>query len=86
MKKLENFQNKVLKKLVPCPRSTPPALIRLMTGIMPISARLDMLKLRYFWRLHHSSDKNIALQIYVGLRKNFLLGNAGYVHEVFNLC
>ena len=28
IKKLENFQNKVLKKLVPCPRSTPPAFIK----------------------------------------------------------
>ena len=45
--KLENFQNRVLKKLIRCPKATPPALLRLITGTTPISARLDMLKLRY---------------------------------------
>ena len=48
IRKLEKFQNKVLKKLIPCPKNTPPEILRLLTGTMPIAARLDMLKLRYF--------------------------------------
>ena len=42
--KLEAFQNKVLKKLVPCPKSTPPAILRILTGTMSIAAKIDILK------------------------------------------
>ena len=86
IRKLENFQNRVLKKIVPCPRNTPPAVLRLITGIMPISGRIDMLKLRYFWRLQKTKNKNAAHQVYLGIRQNFLKGNQGCIHEVFNLC
>ena len=86
IRKIENFQNRVLKKIVPCPRNTPPEVLRLMTGIMPISGRIDMLKLRYFWRLQKMTNKNAAHQVYLGIRENFLRGNQGYIHEVFNLC
>ena len=86
IRKLEKFQNKVLKKLIPCPKNTPPEVIRLLTGTMPIEGRIDMLKLRYFWRLHHAGGKNMAHQIYLELRENFLKGKEGFIHEVFNLC
>ena len=86
IRKLEKFQNKVLKKLTPCPKNTPPEILRLLTGTMPIAARLDMLKLRYFWKVHHAEKNNITYQIYLEIRENFLRGNEGFVHEVFNLC
>ena len=86
IKRLEKFQNKVLKKLICCPKSTPTAVVRLITGTMPISARIDILKLRYFWKLHHTQNDNIAHEVYIGLRKNFLQGAVGYVHEIFNIC
>ena len=44
--KLEAYQNRVLKTLIPCPRSTPPCAIRLLTGTIPLSAHIDILKLR----------------------------------------
>ena len=85
-KRLEKFQNKVLKQLIPCPKTTPPALLRFLTGTMPMEARLDILKLRYFWRIHHSNEENLAHSIYKYKRHNFLQSNIGFVHEVFNLC
>ena len=45
-----------------------------------------MLKLRYHWKLFHAKDRNAAHQIYTGMRAEFLRGNEGYIHEVFNLC
>ena len=48
--RLEKLQNKLLKKLISCPKNTPPAIVRLITGTVPISARIDMLRLRYFWK------------------------------------
>ena len=86
IKRIEKFQNKVLKKIVPCPKKTPPAMVRLLTGTMPMEGRIDMLKLRYFWRLHHTSKEKDAKKIYLELRKRFLQSNVGYVHEIFNIC
>ena len=57
IKKVENLQNRILKKIVPCPKNTAPEVLRLLTGTMPISGRIDMLKLRYFWRLQHTRKK-----------------------------
>ena len=85
IRKLERFQNRVLKRLIPCPKNTPPGLLRLLTGTMPIEGRIDKLKLRYFWKLHHAEDKNVAHQIYKGLREEFLRGKEGYIHKT-NLC
>ena len=48
---------------------------------MPMSGRVDMLKLRYFWKLEHTTEKNVTYQVYRALRKNFLIGNQGYIHE-----
>ena len=86
IRKLEKFQNKVMKKLIPCPKNTPPEILRLLLGIMPISGRIDKLKLRYFWKIHHADNSNAAHQMYKGIRENFLTGNEGYIHEIFNLC
>ena len=86
IKKMESFQNRALKKIISCPKNTSPAVIRLLTGTMPITGRMDMLKLRYFWKIDHATVENMTHQVYLGLRKNFLKSNKGYIHEVFNLC
>ena len=49
VKHVEAFQNKVLKKLIPSPISTPPAVLRILSGIVPIAGRIDILKLPFFW-------------------------------------
>ena len=46
IKMLERFQNRTLKKLVSCPKNTPPAVVRVLTGTIAISAIIDILKLR----------------------------------------
>ena len=84
--RLERFQNKILKSLVPSPRKTPPAMVRLLTGTMAMAGRIDMLKLRYFWRLQHFGEEKDAKKVYLELRERLLHSNIGYVHEIFNLC
>ena len=37
--KMEQFQIKVLKRLIACPKSTPPALLRLLTGTLTLIGR-----------------------------------------------
>ena len=86
IKMLEKFQNRTLKKLVSSPRNTPPAAVRVLSGTMAISARIDILKLRYFWKLMHMGNDNVAHILYKEMRKKFLEGAVGYVHEVFNIC
>ena len=86
IKKLERFQNRVLKKLVSSPKNTPPAVVRVLTGTMPITARIDILRLRYFWKLMHLGKDNVAHLLYEEMRKKFLEGAVGYVHEIFNIC
>ena len=44
-RKLKPFQNRALKKLFPCPKSTALALVRILTGTMPIADRIDILKI-----------------------------------------
>ena len=53
---------------------------------MAISARIDILKLRYFWRIMHAGEDNIAHTVYKQIRKKFLEGAVGYIHEIFNIC
>ena len=84
--KLEQFQNRTLKRLIPCPKSTPCCLLRLLTGTISLVAHIDILKLRYFWKLTHSGLMGYAQDICRLRRKNFLESNVGYVHEIFNLC
>ena len=86
MKKIEALQNKILKGIIPCPRATPPALVRLFTGTIPMEGRLDMLKLRYFWKIQHTDQTRIVNRISNYKKQNFLESNVGFVHEIFNMC
>ena len=79
----EKFQNKVLKKLIPCPRSTPPALLRIMSGTVPFTCRVDILKLRYFWKCLH--DKNPKLSKLICCRRDTSF-SFSYCAEISNLC
>ena len=47
VKKLEHFQTQALKNLFGAPTSVPPAIVRLFSGGVPFSGRLDLLKFRY---------------------------------------
>ena len=51
-KDLEHFQTRALKNLLNCPRNTSPSVVRLLAGVEPMACRIDMLKLRYFWKSH----------------------------------
>ena len=86
VKDFEQFQTKALKYLLGCPKSTSPTIVRLLSGIEPLSSRFDLLKLRYFWRISHGDENNIAVKIYNKRRKHFLATKLGFIHEVFNLC
>ena len=84
--KLEAFQNRVLKMLVPCSKSTSPAIVRIFSGCMPIDARIDILKLRYFWRITQANDNNLAFSILKYTREELHTRKIGFIHEVFKLC
>ena len=71
VKQLEQFQTQAIKYLLGCPKSTSPVIVRLFSGIEPLSSRFDLLKLRYFWRISHGDVNNIALKVYKKRRKNF---------------
>ena len=82
---LENLQTKALKTLIGCPRNVSPSVVRLMTGVEPLNCRLDMLKLRYYWKRMHTSP-NIIKEV-INYSKNSLLEhNLGFATDVFNLC
>ena len=53
---------------------------------MPISARIDILKLRYFWKTSYSNNDNLTRTILNYKRRFFLESNVGYIHEIFNIC
>ena len=55
--KLEQFQNRTLKRLIPCPKSTSCCLLRLVIGTISLAPHIDILKLRYFWKLTHTGLK-----------------------------
>ena len=84
--KLEQFQTKALKTLIGSPKSTSPAIVRLFSGVEPLKNRLDMLKLRYFWKLIHLYDKSVAPRILKYRREHFFTTKNGFIHEIFNLC
>ena len=44
VKQLEQFQTKAIKYLLGCPKSTSPTIVRLFSGIEPLSSRFDLLK------------------------------------------
>ena len=84
--KLEQFQNKTLKLLIPCPKSTPPCVLRLMTGTIALSAHIDILKLRYFWKLSTAEIQSPARNIYLYERDNFQECKVSYAREMHDLC
>ena len=84
-KDLEDFQTKTLKTLIGCPRNVSPSVVRLVTGVEPICCRLDMLKLRYYWKKTHSPPSMVS-EFINHRKKNLLEHNLGFVTEVFNLC
>ena len=86
VKKLEHFQTQALKYLLGCPKSTSPAVLRLFSGVEPISSRIDLLQLRYFWKLFHSDETNIAYNVFKIRKKRFLGTKYGFLHEILNLC
>ena len=86
VKQLEQFQTKALKYLLGCPKSTSPTVVRLMSGIEPLSSRFDLLKLRYFWRISHGDENSIVFKVYKKQRKFFFSTRWGFIHEIFNLC
>ena len=54
-------------------------------GTAPMVGRVEMLKLRYFWRCLHTKDKtDISRIIFEYYRKR--PAKIGYVREVFNIC
>ena len=61
-------------------------MLRLLTETISLVAHIDILELRYFWKLTHSGLMGYAQDICRLRRKNFLESNVGYVHEIFNLC
>ena len=84
--KLEHTQTQLLKTLINCPRSTSPAIVRLFCGIEPIACRLEILKLRYYWRLLHSPPDTITHKILHYRKANFLAFNNGFARDAFNIC
>ena len=84
--KLEHFQTQTLKSLVGAPKHSPPELVRLLCGVEPLGSRLDLLKLRYYWKLTQCSERNLARDIVLYRKQNFLGSNRGFCHEVFTLC
>ena len=60
--------------------------LRLFAGCMPIAGRIDMLKLRYYWRISHAGEENLAFCILNYKQKHIANSKIGYIHEVFKLC
>ena len=85
MKDIEHIQTKALKSLLQCPRNVSPSIVRLLAGVEPMACRIEMLKLRYYWRITHAPT-SICKRI-VSHRKSTILGfNVGFTMEIFNLC
>ena len=66
------------------PRNTRLVGVRILTGTMAISARIDILKLRYFWKLMQAGDGKIAHVVYKQHRLRLLERAVGYIQELFN--
>ena len=86
VEKIENFQNLALKNLLGCPKSSSPAVVRLFSGVEPMACRIDLLQLRYFWKILHSDENSIAYTVLKLRKKQFLATKNGFLHEIFNLC
>ena len=80
------MQTQILKTLINCPRSTSPAVVRLFCGTEPLACRLEILKLRYFWRKLNGPADAISTKILKHRRDRFLECSRGFAHDVFNIC
>ena len=85
-KRLEHLQTQLLKSLIHCPRATSPAIARLFCGTEPLACRLEILKLRYFWKMSRSPANALCSSILKYRRDRFLDFNKGFAQEVFNIC
>ena len=85
-KDLEHLQTQILKNLINCPRSTSPSVVRLFCGVEPLACRLEMLKLRYFWKTLKTPAGLVTSKILKHRMDNFLEHNKGFAHEAFNIC
>ena len=85
-KELEQIQTQILKTIINCPHSTSPAIVRLFCGVEPLACRLEILKLRYFWKLLNGPVNTTTFKILQYKKDNFLAFNKGFAHEVFNIC
>ena len=84
--KLEHLQTQILKSLINCPRATSPAIARLFCGSAPLVCRLEILKLRYFWKVLHGPSDTLASSILKHRRNRPLDFNIGFTRDVFNIC
>ena len=84
--KLEHLQTQLLKTLINCPRATSPSIVRLFCGTEPLACRLDILKLRYFWRILHGPIDSLSYKILEYRKEKFLNFNKGFARDVFNIC
>ena len=72
---LERFQNECLRSLLGLPVSTHGSLLRLISGVEPLGARFDILKVGYFSRISSKYDHNRA--VYSLVSKDFESLNLG---------
>ena len=84
-KKLEHFQTQVLKNLINCPRSTSPAIVRLFTGTEPLACRLEIMKLRYFWKTLNGPKDALTYRIFTYRKERLLDFSKGFAQDVFNI-
>ena len=85
-KKLEHLQTQILKRLINCPRSTSPAIVRLFCGVEPLSCRFEILKLRYFWKILKSRDNTITRRLLEHRRINTSEIGMGFAHDAHLIC
>ena len=84
-KKLEHFQTQVLKNLINCPRSTSPSITRLFCGTEPIVSRLEIIKLRYFWKTLHGPKDALTYKLLTYRKARLLEFNKGFAQDIFNI-
>ena len=85
-KDLEHFQTQTLKHLIGCSRNTSPAMVRLFCGVEPIACRLEVLKLRYYWKILNGPSDSVTSKILSYRKKNLLGFQRGFGQQVFNIC
>ena len=86
LKDLEDLQTKALKSLLQCPKNVSPSIVRLLAGVEPMACRIDILKLRYFWKITHAPSSIIPKSIVCYRKSRILCFNVGFTMDIFNLC